>query len=115
MSELKPIHGALLVVLSMASGCMCERSINIGPGGRNVDFQSCPPGEVRAAVSEFETEFRKRPPSPDESRIRDEAFSLLGRVQRLIDQPSKSRNPSDTRQQIDAALTKLRALPATKP
>ncbi|HKU41943.1 MAG TPA: hypothetical protein VJR89_27485 [Polyangiales bacterium] len=115
MPNLKPIQGALILALSMAPACMCKRSFNIGPGGSQVDFQSCPPREVSAAVSDFETDLGKRPPSPDDSRIRSEAFTLLSRVQRLVDEPSNARTPSETRQQVESALAKLRALPAAKP
>ena len=114
MSRLKAIHGALIVGLSLATGCMCESSVRIGPGGTQVDFKGCPPREVRTAVDDFETALRSRPPSPDDARIRAEAFTLLGRVQRLVDQPSNSRTPDETRQQVAAALTKLRALPDAK-
>jgi hypothetical protein len=111
MSDVRPIRCALLLVLSMALACQCASSFNIGPGGARVDFQRCPPREVAKAIEEFETEVRKRK-SPDESRIRAEAFVLVSRVQRLVDKPSKSLSASETRQRVDAALQKLRALPA---
>ncbi|HKP55230.1 MAG TPA: hypothetical protein VJV78_00840 [Polyangiales bacterium] len=115
MSDLKPIHGALILALGMTAGCMCKRSFNIGPGGSRVDFQSCPPREVSAAVSDFESELGKRPASPGDSQIRAEAFTLLGRIQRLVDKPSNSRTPGETRQQVESALVRLRELPASKP
>ena len=114
MSSVKPIHAALILLLSMAAGCMCKRSFNIGPGGSRVDFQSCPPREVSAAVDEFEAEFRKRQPAPGDSSIRAEAFTLLGRVQRLVDKPSNAKTPGETRQQVESALVKLRALPTAQ-
>jgi hypothetical protein len=111
MSEVGPIRFALLLVLSMALACQCASSFNIGPGGARVDFQRCPPREVAKAIEEFDAEVRKRK-SPDESRIRAEAYVLVSRVQRLVDKPSKALSTAETRQQVDAALQKLRALPA---
>jgi hypothetical protein len=111
MSDAWPIRFGLLLALSMALACNCARSFNIGPGGSRVDFERCPPPEVAKAIDDFDAEVRKRK-SPDESRIRSEAFALVGRIQRLIDKPSNSRTATETRQQVDAVLQKLRALPA---
>ena len=107
---LTPLRCALLLAVSTALACQCVSSFRIGPGGARVDFQGCPPHEVRDAVAQFEAELGKRKP-PDESRIRAEAFVLLNRIQRLVDKPSKITSGSETREQIESVLVKLRALP----